>query len=82
MRKAIQPKYYPQTKVVCQCGNTFTTGSTREMINVEICAVCHPAYTGQNKYVDTKGRIEKFQAKVAKAKEFNDVLSGRGRGRT
>jgi len=70
MKKNIHPKYYPEAKVTCQCGNTFTTGATKETIKVEICSACHPFYTGQGKYIDTKGRIEKFQAKVSQAKNW------------
>ena len=56
---------YVDTQVTCGCGNTFTTRSTREEMKVDICNVCHPFYTGKLKYVDTAGRIEKFQTKFA-----------------
>ena len=49
--------------VVCQCGNTFQTRSTREKIRVEICSNCHPFYTGKQKIIDTEGRVEKFLSK-------------------
>lgn len=62
MKKGIHPKYVEAT-VRCGCGNTFKTRATVEKINVEICSVCHPFYTGKQKYVDTAGRIEKFQKK-------------------
>lgn len=65
MKKDIHPKWFPDTKVTCACGNTFTTGSTKEEIRVEICLACHPFYTGQQKFVDTLGRVEKFQKKQA-----------------
>lgn len=61
MKKDIHPKYFDDAKVVCACGNTFTTGSTVEQIRVELCSTCHPFYTGQMKYVDTLGRVEKFK---------------------
>ncbi len=61
--KKIHPKYYPNAKVTCTCGAFFTTGSTQPEIQVEICASCHPFFTGEMKYVDTQGRVEKFQAK-------------------
>lgn len=63
MKKDIHPQWYPNARVTCSCGHTFTTGSTREEIHVEICSACHPFFTGQMKYVDTAGRVEKFQAK-------------------
>jgi len=63
MKQNIHPQWFPEAKVTCACGNTFTTGSTKEEIRVEICSACHPFYTGQQKFVDTLGRVEKFQAK-------------------
>lgn len=62
MKKDIHPEYVEAT-VTCGCGNTFTTRSTRPKLQVEICSNCHPFYTGTMKYVDTAGRIEKFQKK-------------------
>lgn len=67
MKKDIHPTYYPDAKVVCACGNTFTVGSTKKEIKVEICYACHPAYTGREKLIDTAGRVEKFKAKREKA---------------
>jgi len=64
MKDSIHPKYQ-ETKVTCGCGNTFQTRSTRPEIRVDICNTCHPFYTGKLKYVDTAGRIEKFQNKFA-----------------
>lgn len=62
MRKKIHPEY---NKVVvhCGCGGTFETRSTAKEIHAEICSMCHPFYTGKQKYVDTAGRIERFQKK-------------------
>jgi len=69
MKKEIHPKYYPEAKVSCACGNAFTTGSTLKELKVEICSVCHPFYTGKQKLIDSARRVEKFKAKVeAKAK--------------
>jgi large subunit ribosomal protein L31 len=74
MKPKIHPKYVECT-VTCGCGNTFKTRSTVEKINIEICGKCHPFYTGKHRYVDTAGRVEKFQkrygwtaGKEAKAK--------------
>jgi len=66
MKKDIHPKYYTDAKVTCACGNEFTVGSTQSEINVEICSMCHPFYTGKQKLVDTSRRVEKFQEKLAK----------------
>jgi large subunit ribosomal protein L31 len=69
MKKGIHPKWYPEAKVICACGNTFTTGATVPELKVEICSACHPFYTGQMKYIDTAGRVEAFLNKRSKAKE-------------
>lgn len=65
MKAKIHPKYYNDAKVVCACGNTFTTGATVPEIHVEVCYNCHPFYTGQMKFVDTAGRVDAFKAKMA-----------------
>lgn len=66
MKKDIHPKFNNQTKVRCACGNTFTTGSTKDEIYVEICSACHPFYTGKQKLVDTARRVEKFEERKSK----------------
>ena len=66
MKDGIHPRYV-ETKVHCGCGNEFHTRSTQEELKVDICSACHPFYTGKLKYVDTAGRIEKFQKKFATA---------------
>lgn len=70
MKANIHPDY-KQIKVTCVCGNTFTTGSTLPEIRVEICSKCHPFFTGQQRFVDTQGQVEKFTRKseVAKTKQ-------------
>jgi len=63
MKKDIHPNY-KETRVICACGNSFVTRSTKTPeIRVEICASCHPFFTGQQKLIDTAGRVEKFRAK-------------------
>lgn len=69
MNKDIQPKVNTSTQVSCACGNSFTTISTEDVIKVEICSACHPFYTGQQKFVDTEGRIDKFKKKQQLAEE-------------
>ena len=61
MKEKLHPKYYHDAKVVCSCGNTFVTGSTRQLIKVEICGRCHPFYTGEQRIRDTGGRVERFK---------------------
>jgi len=69
MKSDIHPKYHPNAKVKCACGNKWTTGATVPEFDVEICSNCHPFYTGKEKTVDTRGRIEKFRKRVEKQKE-------------
>ncbi|MBM3166124.1 MAG: 50S ribosomal protein L31 [Chloroflexi bacterium] len=63
MREKIHPKYYHDARVVCSCGNTLTTGSTKKELRVELCSKCHPFYTGEQRIVDTAGRVERFKRK-------------------
>jgi len=65
MKQGIHPIYHSDCQVTCACGNKFTTGSTLEKIEVEVCSKCHPFFTGQHKFVDIKGRIDKFKEKQA-----------------
>jgi len=67
MKENIHPKYYEKAKVTCACGNTFTIGSTKPEIQIEICGHCHPFYTGKEKLIDIAGKVEKFKARRAKA---------------
>jgi large subunit ribosomal protein L31 len=61
MKNKIHPKYYKDAKVVCACGNSFTTGSTVKLMKVEVCSQCHPFFTGERKMMDTAGRVERFK---------------------
>lgn len=67
MQASIHPKNYPDAQVICVCGNKFTVGSTQPEIRVDICSNCHPFYTGEQRFVDVQGRVEKFQAKMKAA---------------
>jgi large subunit ribosomal protein L31 len=73
MKKDIHPKYNSNVKVTCSCGNTFETGSTVDNVHVEVCSACHPFYTGTAKFIDTAGRVDKFKAKMEKAKELQEA---------
>ena len=68
MKKDLHPTYHKEAKVKCACGHKFTIGATKEKIEVEICSKCHPFYTGQEKIIDTAGRVEKFKQRTTKAK--------------
>lgn len=63
MKKDLHPKYNAEAQVSCACGNTFTTGSTKDELKVEICSECHPFYTGKQKFVERGGRVERFKKK-------------------
>ena len=70
MKASIHPQYFANAHVVCVCGNRFTTGSTLEEIRVELCNKCHPFYTGEQRFVDSASRIQKFQQKQNIAKQY------------
>lgn len=61
MKQGIHPEYYTDAKVICACGNTFTTGSTKKVLKVELCSKCHPFFTGERRIVDSAGRVERFK---------------------
>ncbi len=73
MKPGIHPEYKNVT-VVCQCGNTFETRSTRDSVRVEICSQCHPFFTGKQKLLDTAGRVERFTKKYEKAAAEQQAL--------
>ncbi len=61
MKEKIHPKYYIDAKVICACGNTFTTGSTQSVLKIEVCSKCHPFFTGERRMMDITGRVERFK---------------------
>ncbi len=61
MKDKIHPKYFNDARVVCSCGNTFTTGSTKKELKVEVCSQCHPFFTGERRVLDATGRVERFK---------------------
>lgn len=67
MKPDIHPTYNKEARVTCACGNSFATGSTKDSIEIEICSACHPFYTGNEKIIDTAGRVERFKARRAAA---------------
>jgi large subunit ribosomal protein L31 len=71
--KNIHPKYYEEVKITCSCGNTFVAGSTKQQINIEVCHLCHPYYTGKQKFIDTKGKINAFQKKIQEAEKYQAI---------
>jgi len=77
MKTNIHPQYYPDAQVICSCGHSFTTGSTKPTINVEVCYKCHPFFTGEKRYIDTLCQVDKFQRKEKIAKEYKEKFSSR-----
>jgi large subunit ribosomal protein L31 len=70
MKANLHPAWHNDTTVTCSCGNSFQTGSTLEKIQVDLCSACHPYFTGEMKFIDVQGRVEKFQAKWQKAQSY------------
>ena len=61
MKDKIHPQYYTDAKVVCACGNSYTTGATKKLMKVEMCSQCHPFFTGERRMMDIAGRVERFR---------------------
>jgi large subunit ribosomal protein L31 len=70
MKTDIHPTYYPQSKVTCACGNSWTTGSTVEEIHTDVCSQCHPFFTGEQRIVDTEGQVDRFYKKLQARQEY------------
>lgn len=82
MKPKIHPPYYPNARVVCACGNTWTTGSTKKEIHVEICSKCHPFFTGeQQRIVDIEGQVDRFQRKLQARQAYEAAREARERER-
>ncbi len=71
MKEGIHPTYYPDAKVTCACGNTWTTGSTRKEIRTEVCSKCHPFFTGQQqRLIDIEGQVDRFYKKLQARQDY------------
>lgn len=70
MKTGLHPEYYPDAEVICACGNTWSTGATIPQVRTDICAACHPFYTGEQRVVDTEGRVEGFLKKIRRREEL------------
>ncbi len=82
MRPGIHPNYFPNATVVCSCGNTWTTGSTIEMIHTDVCSNCHPFYTGEQRIVDTEGQVDRFYRKLEARQGYLEEIREREVART
>ena len=70
MKTKIHPKYFPDAKVTCACGATWTTGSTQAELRLDICSNCHPFYTGEQRIVDTEGQVDRFMKRVQAREDY------------
>lgn len=71
MKKGIHPTYYPEARVTCSCGNTWTTGSTKKEIHTEVCSKCHPFFTGQHqRIIDIEGQVDRFYKKLQARQDY------------
>jgi large subunit ribosomal protein L31 len=77
MKADTHPTYHSDAKVVCACGNTFSTGATVKELHVELCSACHPFYTGKQKLVDASRRVEKFQERTSKKPSTDAKATGK-----
>jgi large subunit ribosomal protein L31 len=73
MKEKIHPQYFSDAQVICACGNTFTTGSTKKVIKVELCSKCHPFLTGERRMMDTAGRVERFKRRYQKKEQAKEA---------
>ncbi|MGE5603620.1 MAG: 50S ribosomal protein L31 [Nitrososphaerales archaeon] len=74
MKAKIHPKYYPEARVICACGNTYTVGSTSPELKVDICSQCHPFYTGEQRIVDTAGQVDRFMKRLERTADTVETI--------
>lgn len=77
MKNKIHPQYFPEARVICACGNTWTTGSTQEEIRTDVCFKCHPFFTGEQRIVDTEGQVDRFYKKLQARQDFIEEQEAR-----
>ena len=82
MKNDIHPTYFPEAKVTCACGNTWTVGSTKEELRVDICSNCHPFYTGEQRIVDTEGQVDRFRKRLEARQAYVAEQEAREAART
>lgn len=82
MKTDLHPTYYPEARVICACGNTWTTGSTVEEIHTDVCSQCHPFFTGEQRIVDTEGQVDRFYKKLQARQEYLEDQQAREEAKT
>lgn len=76
MKQGIHPQFV-ETTVLCSCGSTFTTRSTKPSITIDVCSNCHPYFTGEHRFIDIKGRVEDFQKKQKMAETMKEKVASK-----
>jgi len=82
MKEGIHPTYYPDATVICACGNTWKTGSTKQVLHTDVCFKCHPFYTGEQRIVDTEGQVDRFYKKLQARQQYIEEVEARETART
>ncbi len=82
MRQNIHPQWYPEARVICACGNTWTVGSTVPEIRTDVCSACHPFFTGEQRIVDTEGQVDRFMKRLRVRDELLAEVEARDQERT
>jgi large subunit ribosomal protein L31 len=82
MKQQIHPTYYVDATVICACGNTWKTGSTRKTIHTDVCSKCHPFFTGEQRIVDTEGQVDRFYKKLQARQQYVQDVEAREAART
>jgi len=82
MKQGIHPTYYTDAQVICACGNTWTTGSTKKVIHTDVCNKCHPFFTGEQRIVDKEGQVDRFYKKLQARQQYVEDIEAREAART
>ena len=82
MKQGIHPTYYEDATVICACGNTWKTGSTKKLIHTDVCSKCHPFFTGEQRIVDTEGQVDRFYKKLQARQQYVADQEAREAART
>ncbi len=77
MKAEIHPVFYTDAKVICACGNTWVTGSTKKVIHTDVCSKCHPFFTGEQRIVDTEGQVDRFYKKLQAREQYLSEIEAR-----
>jgi large subunit ribosomal protein L31 len=77
MKEGIHPKFYPEAKAVCSCGNSWVVGATAESVRTDICHACHPFFTGEQRIVDTEGQVDRFYQRLERREQIQSEIQAR-----